>query len=132
MHGKPSLADSEMNSIVFQTTDWESATEYPGESGTARWRTIQYPQFRMRLVEYSAGYKADHWCEKGHIVFCMEGEFISELSDGRAYLLREGMSYQVSDNESVHRSISKYGAKLLMIDGLFLKHQKISKNPWKM
>ena len=136
MHGKHNLAGNEMkdNNILFQTTDWTTvqSVEYAGETGRAFWRTIQYPNFRMRLVEYSADYRADHWCTKGHVVFCMEGEIISELSDGRTYQLSKGMSYQVSDGVSSHRSISKDGATLLIIDGQFLKEEKTFFNPWKM
>jgi hypothetical protein len=122
-----------MNNILFQTTDWSAIPEkeYAGETGFARWRTIQYPHFRMRIVEYSAGYKANHWCEKGHITYCLSGEFISELSDGRVFHLTGGMSYQVSDCASSHRSISKTGATLLIIDGQFLKQSARLFNPWK-
>lgn len=123
-----------MENILFQTTDWASVpeTEHTGETGIAKWKTVQYPHFRMRLVEYSRNYKADHWCDKGHIVYCLDGEFISELSDGRIYHLTRGMSYQVSDCASEHRSISKHGATLLIIDGRFLQRKEKSINPWKM
>jgi hypothetical protein len=76
---------------------------------------------RVRLVEYSAGYLADHWCQKGHIVHCLDGEFVSELQNGEAFSLTKGMTYIVSDNMSSHRSFSKSGVKLLIIDGAFLK-----------
>jgi len=124
-----------MNSILFHTTDWRAvpATEYPGESGVAYWRTLQYEGLRIRMVEYSREYKADHWCKKGHIVFCLEGEMMAELSDGRTFTLSKGMSYLVSDNESMHKSHSKEGVKLLIVDGQFLNHKKeIVFNPWKI
>jgi len=124
-----------MKPIFFQPIDWNNVevTEHAGETGVARWKTIQYNSFRMRLIEYSKDYKADHWCAKGHIVFCLEGEMTSELSDGRVFTLSEGMSYQVSDNVSVHRSQSKNGVKLLIIDGGFLMYdQSVNRNPWKM
>jgi mannose-6-phosphate isomerase class I len=109
--------------IPFQTIDWTliPKTEYKGESGTAFWQTIQFHGFRMRIVEYSKGYLADHWCQKGHIVYCLEGEFTSELQDGKEFILKKGMSYVVSDYLSSHRSISKNGVKLMIIDGDFLK-----------
>ncbi|HPH45529.1 MAG TPA: DHCW motif cupin fold protein [Chryseolinea sp.] len=112
-----------MSSILFNTTDWDTipATQHSGESGLAHWRTIQYEGLRIRLVEYSKGYKADHWCSAGHIVYCLEGEMISELSDGRTFMISKGMSYQVSDNVSQHRSHSKEGVKLLIVEGKFLK-----------
>ena len=107
----------------FQTIDWSSVpqTEHKGEAGTAFWQTIQLPGLRIRLVEYTKGYIADHWCPKGHIVHCLEGEFVSELRSGEEYLLKKGMSYVVSDELSIHRSKTVDGVKLLIIDGDFLK-----------
>lgn len=112
-----------MNKIPFQTLDLTTVerTEYKGEKGTAYWQTLQFDNIRIRLVEYSENYFADHWCEKGHIVHCLEGEFVTELKNGKKSILTKGMSYVVSDNLSSHRSISKSGVKLLIIDGDFLK-----------
>ena len=114
-----------MNShnIPFQVTDWEKipVTEHKGETGTAYRRTLKLADLQVRLVEYSENYKADHWCEKGHILYCIEGEMISELSDGREFKLTAGMSYQVSDDLSSHRTRTEKGAKLFIVDGEFLK-----------
>ncbi|MBA4311742.1 MAG: hypothetical protein C0417_03835 [Chlorobiaceae bacterium] len=109
--------------IPFQTIDWTliPKTEYKGESGSAFWQTVQFPGLRIRIVEYSKGYVADHWCQKGHIVHCMEGEFVTELQNGKEFFLTKGMTYVVSDDLSSHRSISKNGIKLMIIDGDFLK-----------
>ena len=109
-------------SIPFQNTDWESipATQHNGEIGIAYWKTIEYGDLRIRVVEYSENYKADHWCSKGHIIYCIEGEMISELSDGSQHKLTKGMSYQVSDELSSHRTFSAQGVKLFIIDGVFL------------
>jgi hypothetical protein len=112
-----------MSQIPFQTIDWSAIekTEHNGESGTSYWQTIQFPGLRIRLVEYSKGYLADHWCEKGHIVHCLEGEFVSELKSGELVKLEKGGTYVVSDNLSSHRSVTEYGVKLLIVDGDFLK-----------
>jgi quercetin dioxygenase-like cupin family protein len=112
-----------MNQIPFQTIDWATIqkTEHKGEIGTSFWQTLQVDGLRVRIVTYSAGYLADHWCQKGHIVHCLEGDFISELETGEQFLLTKGMTYVVSDNLSSHRSISKDGVTLLIIDGDFLK-----------
>jgi hypothetical protein len=112
-----------MYNIPFQTIDWTSVekTEHKGESGTAYWQTMQFDRLRMRIVEYSKGYLADHWCQKGHIVHCLEGEFVSELQNGEEFTLTKGMTYIVSDDLSSHRSVSADGVKLLIIDGDFLK-----------
>ena len=111
------------NSIPFQLTDWDKipATEHKGETGMAFWRTLQLGSLRIRRVEYSRNYKADHWCEKGHVIFCMDGEMTTELADGKEYKMTKGMSYQVSDGLSSHRTYSKEGVKLFIVDGDFLK-----------
>lgn len=109
--------------IPFQTIDWSliPKTEHIGEKGTSFWQTIQFDGLRIRIVEYSKGYIADHWCTKGHIVHCLEGEFISELKGRKEVVLKKGMTYVVSDELSSHRSISENKVKLLVIDGDFLK-----------
>jgi quercetin dioxygenase-like cupin family protein len=111
------------NTIIdFQTINWDviPKIEYPGDNGSAYWQTLQLDGLRVRIVEYSPGYVADHWCRKGHIVHCLEGEFLSELDDGKEFILTAGMTYVVSDDASAHRSHSKNGVKLLIIDGDFL------------
>lgn len=112
-----------MSNIPFQTIDWTSIekVEHKGETGVAYWQTLQFEGLRIRLVEYSAGYLADHWCQKGHIVHCLDGEFISELGTGEKIKLTKGETYVVSDDMSFHRSVSANGVKLLIIDGEFLK-----------
>lgn len=112
-----------MYHIPFQTLDWNNVekTEHKGETGTSFWQTLLIDGLRIRIVEYTPGYLADHWCQKGHIVHCLEGSFITELKDGKQTTLSKGMSYIVSDDLSSHRSISTDGVKLLIIDGNFLK-----------
>ncbi|MEN9526343.1 MAG: hypothetical protein RLY56_294 [Pseudomonadota bacterium] len=107
-----------MTDIPFGTTDWSAVAEtrHPGESGEALWRTQQFGDIRVRLVRYSAGYVADHWCDKGHILFCMEGDLTTELRDGRVVELKAGMSYQVADDTMPHRSSSKAGTTLFIVD----------------
>jgi hypothetical protein len=115
-----------MSNFDFQTIDWDliPATEHKGDTGIAVWRTLQLEGLRIRRVDYSMGYLADHWCKKGHIVHCIEGEFISELDNGQKFTLSQGMTYIVSDDLSSHRSYSENGVKLLIIDGDFLKLSK--------
>lgn len=112
-----------MSNIPFKKIDWSliEKVEYKGDVGIALWQTVQYEGLRIRVVEYSSGYFADHWCQKGHIVYCLEGEFISELETGEQIILKAGDTYVVSDELSSHRSTSKNGTKLLIIDGDFLK-----------
>ncbi len=107
-----------LTDIPFGITDWSTVepTEHPGESGVALWRTRQFGAIRVRLVEYSANYRADHWCGKGHILFCVAGELETELDDGRTFVLRPGMSYQVADQTAPHRSVSHTGASLFIVD----------------
>ena len=68
------------------------------------------------MVEYSPGYIADHWCSKGHVLFCIAGELHTELADGRTFQLTPGMSYQVADDTDAHRSSSRTGATLFIVD----------------
>lgn len=107
-----------MHDIPFGTTDWTAVprTEHRGERGVARWRTRQFGGIRVRMVEYSPGYLADHWCEKGHILLCLEGELHTALKDGRMFVLRPGMSYQVADGAEPHRSFTDTGATLFIVD----------------
>ncbi|CAN5381752.1 DHCW motif cupin fold protein [soil metagenome] len=109
--------------IPFQTIDWSlvEKTVHPGETGTAWWQTVELAGLRLRIVEYSPGYVADHWCRKGHVVHCLSGGLISEMETGELFTLTAGMTYVVSDNLSSHRSITKKEVKLLIIDGDFLK-----------
>jgi hypothetical protein len=107
-----------MTQIPFGTTDWSGVepVEHRGAKGAACWRTRQFGAVRVRMVEYSAGYFADHWCVKGHILLCLEGELHTELRDGRIFVLKPGMSYQVADDADAHRSFTPVGAKLFIVD----------------
>jgi quercetin dioxygenase-like cupin family protein len=102
----------------FGTTDWNqiTATEHAGITGRAFWRTQHFGNIRVRMVEYTPDYLADHWCVKGHVLLCLEGQLETELADGRAFTLTPGVSYQVADNAEPHRSSTKLGAKLFIVD----------------
>ncbi|MGE5793127.1 MAG: DHCW motif cupin fold protein [Bacteroidota bacterium] len=108
----------QIRDIAFGTTDWSAVerTEHKGETGVAFWRTRDFGGIRVRMVEYTPGYLADHWCVKGHILLCLEGELHTELEDGRKFVLTPGMTYQVADNAEAHRSSTAVGAKLFMVD----------------
>ena len=107
-----------IDNIPFGTTDWATIapTSHNGETGVALWRTRQFGDIRVRMVDYSPGYKSDHWCEKGHILFCVDGELTTDLKDGRAFTLTPGMSYQVADGADAHRSHTARGARLFIVD----------------
>lgn len=107
-----------ISDIPFGVTDWSQieATEHAGETGTAYWRTCQFGALRVRMVEYTAGYLADHWCKKGHILLCLEGELHTELEDGCRFVMTPGMSYQVADEAEAHRSSTSTGARLFIVD----------------
>lgn len=108
----------QMSDIPFGTTDWSQIdpSEHPGESGVAYWRTMSFGAVRVRMVDYTPGYLADHWCRKGHILLCLDGELLTELDDGRRFTLRPGMSYQVADQAEAHRSSTVLGARLFIVD----------------
>ncbi len=107
-----------MLNIPFATTDWSvvERTEHKGEQGIAYWRTQNFDTIRVRMVEYTPGYVADHWCSKGHVLLCLEGELHTLLEDGRQFVLKPGMSYQVADEAEAHRSSTQIGARLFVVD----------------
>ncbi|XSC47189.1 DHCW motif cupin fold protein [Bradyrhizobium sp. RDT10] len=105
--------------LPFTVTDWSrmEATKHPGVSGEALWRTLNIGDVRVRMVEYSRGYLADHWCDRGHVLYVVQGELDTELRDGRRFKLTSGMSYQVSDfGDAAHRSSTVTGATLFIVD----------------
>jgi hypothetical protein len=108
----------QISDIPFGITDWSviEETEHKGETGIAYWRTQTFGAIRVRMVEYSPGYLADHWCSKGHILLCVEGVLLTELKDGRTFTLTPGMSYQVADGAEAHRSSTQVGARLFIVD----------------
>jgi quercetin dioxygenase-like cupin family protein len=107
-----------MTDIPFGTTDWSkiAPTQHPGITGSATWRTQQFGNIRVRRVDYTPGYLADHWCQKGHILFVLEGQLETELEDGRRFTMTAGQSYQVADGAEPHRSSTATGAKLFIVD----------------
>ncbi len=107
-----------LSDMPFQTTDWASVEPvvHPGETGEAQWRTRQFGEIRVRIIDDSPGCLVDHWCEKGHILYCLEGELHTQLKDGQVVVLSPGMSYQVGDGIAAHRSYSPQGAKLFIVD----------------
>ena len=104
--------------VPFCFTDWSQipATQHPGETGMALWRTLEIGNIRVRMVEYSPGYFADHWCKRGHVLLVLEGELVTELEDGRQFTLTPGTSYEVADDVAPHRSHTETGAKLFIVD----------------
>ena len=111
-----------MNEIAFGVTNWETVekTTHKGDQGSATWRTCYFGsesnRIRVRMVDYSARYESDHWCEKGHILLCLKGELVTKLADGREFILKAGSSYQVADDTEPHRSSTKLGATLFIVD----------------
>jgi quercetin dioxygenase-like cupin family protein len=108
----------QLDNIPFTVVDWSTIepTEHSGVTGKAIWRTQHFGDIRVRMVEYTPGYLADHWCEKGHILLCLEGRLETELADGRRFVLTPGVSYQVADHAEPHRSSTAVGAKLFIVD----------------
>lgn len=107
-----------LSAFTFQTLKWDTIPkeEHKGETGIAYWQTFYMNDIRIRKVEYSPGYKADHWCSKGHIILCMEGEMETELDNGKIEMLTGGMTYFVGDNCEAHRTSTVSGCKLFIVD----------------
>lgn len=108
----------EIKPFPFQTLDWNTIIpeEHSGTSGIATWKVFQMGEIRIRMVTYSSNYVADHWCHKGHIIYCISGKMITKLEDGREFILAEGMTYHVGDNSEGHSSRSKDGCTLFIVD----------------
>lgn len=108
----------QISDVPFCITDWSGVapTIHPGETGTAYWRTLEVGNIRVRMVEYSPGYLADHWCERGHVLLVLEGELTTELKNGESYVLKPGSSYQVADKAAPHRSRTEHGVKIFIVD----------------
>jgi quercetin dioxygenase-like cupin family protein len=102
----------------YTAIDWSKITpvEHPGTTGFATWRTVEMGNIRVRMVEYSPGYLADHWCSRGHVILVLDGEITSEIKNGEKSVLTAGMGYQVSDDIAPHRSSTENGAKLFIVD----------------
>lgn len=107
-----------ISSFTFQAIDWSNVLKekHKGDTGTAYWQVQHLNNIRVRKVEYSPGYKADHWCSKGHVLFCYKGEMTTELKDGRIFTLYEGMCYFVGDNNEPHRSFTEEGCLIFIVD----------------
>jgi hypothetical protein len=108
----------QITGIPFLISDWSDVEEtvHEGTAGEAIWKTTYINDVRVRLVKYSAGYIANHWCYKGHIIYCVEGEMETELQDGRKFKLRKGMMYTVGDNTDAHKSSAMEGCTLFIVD----------------
>jgi len=108
----------ELNNIPFAVTDWSNIpiSKHAGETGEAIWKVVDLGCVRVRMMEYSPNYKADHWCKRGHILLVLEGELITELEDGRIFTLVAGQSYQVQHDGEAHRSSTIAGVKLFVVD----------------
>ena len=102
----------------FTTINWDKIEKekYNGEKGFALWQTIMMSDIRIRMVQYSKGYIADHWCNKGHVIYCIKGKMKTELQDGRTMKMKKGITYHVGDNSADHRSTSKKGCMLFIVD----------------
>jgi len=107
-----------MMALAMSITDWTqvSSSKHPGETGVALWKTQSFGDIRVRMVEYSPGYAADHWCSKGHVILCLAGMLDIELGDGKRFGLKPGQSYHVGDGDPPHRSSTTTGAKLFIVD----------------
>ena len=107
-----------ITNLPFGVTNWAEITgeEHAGTTGVATWRTRQFGPVRVRMVDYSPDYLADHWCQKGHFLLVVAGELVTELADGRQFVLTPGMSYQVADGAEAHRSSTAAGATLFVVD----------------
>lgn len=108
----------EIKDVPFSVIDWDNVEteEHAGVTGKAFWKVFKKGNIRVRMVEYTPGYFADHWCKKGHIILVLEGEMTTELKDGRKFITKKGCSYQVDDYDGEHRTHTETGVKLFIVD----------------
>ena len=107
----------QIQNVPFTSVSWDTVpkTNHPGETGYAVWKTVDTGNIRVRMVEYSSGYLADHWCSRGHVIHILKGEMVSELKDGSRSNLKEGMTYLMSD-ANPHRTFTENGVTLFIVD----------------
>ena len=107
-----------IDSFLPLSFDWDSipTQKIDGETGFCTIKTKTLGEIKIRHIEYSANYSADHWCDKGHIVFIIDGELKIEHKDNSIHTLQGGMTYLIGDNTLAHQAKSKLGAKALIID----------------
>ncbi len=91
-----------IQNVPFGVVDWEKVkpVEHKGETGTSFWRTVETGNIRVRKVEYSEGFRLDHWCARGHVGLVLEGEFTIKLKNGNEFVLGPGQGFQVSDDDA--------------------------------
>jgi quercetin dioxygenase-like cupin family protein len=104
--------------VPFSTIDWSKLkpTVQPDKNGDVISRTFEMGNIRVRMVEFPPGYQADEWCSKGHVVYVLEGDLVTELADGQKIISTAGTSFIVADDHGSHRGSTKKGVKLLIVD----------------
>ena len=107
-----------IENVPFTTISWENqrAITVPGETGFAIVKAVQAGEICLRLVEFTPGYRADHWCSKGHVVFVLSGSLSTVLRDGRAFEAVAGSSFHVGDEEDHHLVETSNGATVFIVD----------------
>lgn len=107
-----------IESFPFQAISWTSVPleEYKGETGTYYTQQLMMSDIRVRMIEYSTDFKADHWCTKGHVLLCLEGELDILLKDGRKMKLLKDMSLFIGDENEPHFISTAIGCKLFIVD----------------
>jgi uncharacterized cupin superfamily protein len=109
----------DLHDFPFTVTDWQAVPSFEqrGETGTSHWRVFEAGNVRVRMVDYSPGFRSDQWCPKGHIFLLLEGEFGLAFQDGRTFLLGPGMSFQAGEDAAhPHLGFSEKGAKAFIVD----------------
>jgi quercetin dioxygenase-like cupin family protein len=69
------------------------------------------------MIEYSSGFRSDHYCERGHVLLVLQGELCIRLKNGSEHRLVTGMSIQVADDTiNPHLASTETGAKVFVVD----------------
>jgi hypothetical protein len=104
---------------LFYSIDWDmfKTKKYKGESGSSYWRTVEMDGFRLRMVDYSPGFRSDHFCCKGHIILVEEGMLSLKMNSGGIVNIEKGMSLLIGDSiRDSHQAFTNEGARVFIVD----------------
>jgi hypothetical protein len=108
-----------LDNLPLGAIDWTEIAPalMKGETGTVTQRVREFGPNRLRLVEYGAGYLADHWCHKGHVIHVLKGDLDIEYEDGTKTALSAGLTWHVGDDTGApHRVRCARGSIVFIVD----------------
>jgi len=107
-----------LENINTQLIDWESTApiETKGKTGVNTAHEFSSGGYKIRLLVYSSNYESDHWCEKGHIIHCIEGSMMLKIKDRKDIYLSAGKSLLLGEGDHHMAVTGDVSAKIFIID----------------